>query len=215
MEIEVFNLHGIKTGRSILLNNNIFNLSSNNHVVYLEIKRYLAAQRQGTHKSKERSDITGSTRKLQRQKGTGHARKGSINSPILRGGARVFGPRPKKYNFKINKYVKKLSKYLILSDKIKNHSLKIIEDIHLDGPKTKYILNILKAFSLINKTTLFITEKLNKSLYLSSRNLNFVKVITINELNSFFLLKYNYVIFLESSINLINQELKIKDKHVN
>lgn len=215
MEVEIFNINGVSTGRNIFLNSKIFKIISNNHVVYLEIKRYLASQRQGTHKSKERSDIIGSTRKLQRQKGTGNARKGSINSPILRGGARVFGPRPRKYNIKLNKYEKKISKCSILSYKLKNNFLKIIEDFYLDCPKTKNLINILKSLDLFYKKTIFITEKLNKSLYLSSRNLNFIKVITINELNSYLLLKYDYVIFLESSINFINKELKMKDKHVN
>lgn len=215
MEIEIININGINTGRNISLNKNIFGVPSNEHVVYLEIKRYLASQRQGTHKSKERGDISGSTRKLQRQKGTGNARKGSINSPLLRGGGRVFGPRPRKYNIKLNKYVKKLSKCLILSYKLKNNYLKIIEDFYLDLPKTKDLINILKSLNLFYKKTIFITEKLNKSLYLSARNLNFIKVITVNELNSYLLLKYNYVVFLESSINFINKELKMKNKHVN
>lgn len=215
MEIEIFNINAISTGRNILLNNSIFGTTPNEHIVYLEIKRFLASQRQGNHKSKERGDISGSTRKLQRQKGTGNARKGSINSPLLRGGARVFGPRPRKYSFKLNKYVKKLSKCSILSYKLKNNYLKIVEDFSLDLPKTKYLINILKSFNLLYKKTIIITEKLNKSLYLSSRNLKFIKVITINELNSYVLLKYNYVVFLESSINFINNELKMKDKHVN
>lgn len=215
MEIEIFNINGINTGRSILLNHSIFGATPNEHIVYLEIKRFLASQRQGSHKSKERGDISGSTRKLQRQKGTGNARKGSINSPLLRGGARVFGPRPRKYNFKLNKHVKKISKCSILSYKLKNNYLKIIEDFSLDIPKTKYLISILKSLNLFYKKTIIITEKLNKSLYLSSRNLNFIKVITINELNSYILLKYNYVVFLESSINLINKELKMKNKHVN
>ncbi|XOD67960.1 MAG: 50S ribosomal protein L4 [Flavobacteriales bacterium Tduv] len=208
MEVIIFDVKGKETGRSLILDKDIFGVTSKDHVVYLEIKRYLAAQRQGTHKTKERSELSGSTRKLQRQKGTGNSRKGDINSPLLKGGARVFGPHPRDYQFKLNKSLKKLAKRSILSQKLKDSQLKIVEDFTFDFPKTKDLLGVAKSLDLADKKALIILGKLNKSLYLSSRNLQGVKVITTDELSSYDLLDASYVIFLESAVEKIQKNLK-------
>lgn len=214
MKIKIFNIKGEDTFRVLNLNNNIFGLKVNNkHLVYLEIKRYLACQRQGTHKSKEKGEITGSTRKLQRQKGTGNSRKGSIKSPILRGGGRVFGPRPRNYNFKLNKSLKKLSKKIILSYKLKNEKIIVIEDFYFKKPKTKNMLNLLNAFNIYNKKSLFVLGDKSKNIYLSSRNINKVKVVNYFELNSYDILNSDFILFLETSLlyiekTLINKKIK-------
>ncbi|XCI75691.1 MAG: 50S ribosomal protein L4 [Flavobacteriales bacterium] len=208
MEIAIFDIKGKETGRHLILDENIFGVRPHDHTVYLEIKRYLAAQRQGTHKAKERSELSGSTRKLQRQKGTGNARKGDINNPLFKGGARVFGPQPRDYQFKLNKSLKRLAKRSILSQKLKENQLKVVEDFSLDLPKTKNLLEIMKFLSITDKKTLIILGKLNKNLYLSSRNLQRLKLVTSNQLNSYDLLDASYLIFLESAIEKVQENLK-------
>lgn len=208
MEIIIFNTQGKETGRVLMLNKSVFNITPKDYIIHLEIKRYLSAQRQGTHKTKERSEVSGSTRKLQKQKGTGNARKGDIKSPLLKGGGRVFGPRPKIYNFKLNKSFKRLAKCSILSQKFKNNQIKIVEDFSLDSPKTKKLLNFLNFFNFVNKKVLIILDRPNKNLYLSSRNLQGIKVVTVNELNSYDLLNAFYIVFLESSVEKVQQNLK-------
>lgn len=207
MKIPIFDINGNPTERKISLNPSIFNIELHKHIVYLEIKRYLFAQRQGKHKTKERSELSGSTRKIHRQKGTGQSRKGDINNPIFRGGSRIFGPKPKQYDFKLNKSVKILAKKSILSQKLKENSLKIIEDSLFEIPSTKKIVNILRAFNAENKRTLFILSESNKNFYLSSRNLITKKVITIDELNNYDLFKSSMLFFFESSIELIQKNI--------
>ncbi|XOD69112.1 MAG: 50S ribosomal protein L4 [Flavobacteriales bacterium AspAUS03] len=208
MEVVIFDIKGKETGRHLILDKNIFGVTPHDHAVYLEIKRYLAAQRQGTHKAKERSELSGSTRKLQRQKGTGNARKGDINNPLFKGGARVFGPQPRDYQFKLNKSLKRLAKRSILSKKLKDNQLKIVEDFSLDIPKTKSLLEIVKSLSITDKKTLIILEKPNKNLYLSSRNLQRLKIVTNDQLSSYELLDASYLVFLESAIEKVQKKLK-------
>lgn len=208
MEIAVFDSKGKATGRNVLLDASIFEVEPNDHVVYLEIKRYLASQRQGTHKAKERSELSGSTRKLHRQKGTGGSRKGDINNPLFRGGARVFGPRPRSYEQKLNKSSKILAKKSILSQKLKDNALKVVEDFSFEQPKTKDFAILLRSFDSYNKKTLFVLAEPNKSLYLSSRNLQGKKIITVNELSSYDLMNASSLIFSESALGKIQENLK-------
>lgn len=210
MIISIFDINGYRTDKKISLDPSIFDIKYHKHIVYLEIKRYLSAQRQGKHKTKERSELSGSTRKIHRQKGTGQSRKGDINNPIFRGGSRIFGPKPKLYNNKLNKSAKILAKKSILSKKLKDNSLKVIEDFLFDIPKTKKIVNMLRSFNAENKRTLFILSESNNSFYLSSRNLLTKKVITINELNNYDLLNSSMLFFFESSIELIQKEINIR-----
>jgi large subunit ribosomal protein L4 len=207
MKIPIFDINGNPTNRKVYLDSSIFNVKLHKHIVYLEIKRYLSAQRQGKHKTKERSELSGSTRKIHKQKGTGQSRKGDINNPIFRGGSRIFGPKPKQYNYKLNKSAKILAKKSILSQKFKENSLKVIEDFLFEIPSTKKIINILRAFNAENKRTLFILSEPNKSFYLSSRNLITKKVITINELNNYDLFNSSILFFFESSIKLIQKNI--------
>ncbi|WP_185873673.1 50S ribosomal protein L4 [Blattabacterium cuenoti] len=205
MKLQILNIQGNFTKKVIEFNDSLFSKKNYDHSIYLEIKRYLLAQRQGTHKSKERGDISGSNRKLHRQKGTGGSRKGSIKNPIFRGGGRIFGPKPRNYIIKINKKTKHLVKKSIIEYKLKKNKIKIIEDIQLNSPKTKLFVNILKSLKLMNKKSLIVVEKLNNNLYLSSRNLKKIKLLTISELNSYFLLNYLYIIFTESSVKMIHK----------
>lgn len=210
MIISIFDINGKSTDKKISLDPSIFDIKLHKHIVYLEIKRYLSAQRQGKHKTKERSELSGSTRKIHRQKGTGQSRKGDIKNPIFRGGSRIFGPKPKLYHKKLNKSAKILAKKTLLSKKLKDNSLKVIEDILFEIPNTKKIVNILRAFKAENKRTLFILSESNKSFYLSSRNLLTKKVITINELNNYDLLNSSMLFFFESSIELIQKSINCK-----
>lgn len=210
MIISIFDINGNCTDKKISLDPSIFYINIHKQIVYFEIKRFLSAQRQGKHKTKERSELSGSTRKIHRQKGTGQSRKGDINNPIFRGGARIFGPKPKIYNNKLNKSAKILAKKSILSKKLKDNSLKVIEDFLFERPNTKKIINILRSFKAENKRTLFILSKSNKSFYLSSRNLLTKKVITINELNNYELFNNSMLFFFESSIELIQKEINCK-----
>lgn len=210
MIISIFDINGNFTDKKISLDPSIFDIKLHKHLVYLEIKRFLAAQRQGKHKTKERSELSGSTRKIHRQKGTGQSRKGDIKNPIFRGGSRIFGPKPKLYDNKLNKSAKILAKKSILSKKLKDNSLKVIEDFLFEIPKTKKIVNIFRSFKAENKRTLFILSESNKSFYLSSRNLLTKKVITINELNNYDLLNSSMLFFFESSIELIQKSKNCK-----
>lgn len=210
MRISIFDINGNCTDKKISLDPSIFDIKLHKHIVYLDIKRFLSAQRQGKHKTKERSELSGSTRKLHRQKGTGQSRKGDRNNPIFRGGSRIFGPKPKLYNNKLNKSANILAKKSLLSKKLKDNSLKVIEDFLFEIPKTKKIVTILRAFKAENKRTLFILSESNKSFYLSSRNLLTKKVITINELNNYDLLNSSMLFFFESSIKLIQTEINCK-----
>jgi large subunit ribosomal protein L4 len=208
MELEVLDKNGKETGRKVTLDDTIFGVEPNQHVVYLEIKQYLAAQRQGTHKSKERSEISGSTRKLHRQKGTGGSRKGDIKNPLFRGGGRIFGPRPRNYRFKLNKALKRLAKKSVLSQKVKENNLKIVEDLKFEVPKTKDFIQVIQSLGLAGKKTLFVLGEANKFVYLSSRNLQKTKVLEYNEISSYDILKANKVVLFEGSVEKIQENLR-------
>ena len=203
MKVEVVDITGKKTGRKIELSDAIFAIEPNKHAVYLDVKQYLANQRQGTHKAKERADIKGSTRKIKKQKGTGTARAGSIKSPIFRGGGRVFGPRPRSYSFKLNKGLKRLARQSALSMKAKGQQILVVEDFDLKAPKTKDFIQILKALEVENKKSLFVLDGSNKNVYLSSRNLKNTKIIDASNLNTYGVLNANKIIFSESSVSKI------------
>ncbi|WP_185859709.1 50S ribosomal protein L4 [Blattabacterium cuenoti] len=209
MELEVLDIKGNNTNRKIQFNEKFVSEKSYDHPIYLEIKRYLSAQRQGTHKSKERGEVSGSRRKLHRQKGTGGSRKGDIKNPLFRGGGRVFGPKPRTYSLKINKLTKNLVRKNIIEYKLKMNQVKVIEDFQLEKPKTKLILNILKSLQLINIKSLMIIEETNRNLYLSARNLKNFKLLNVDELNSYFLLNYSYIILSENSVKKIEKILNI------
>jgi len=185
MKVEVIDIKGKKTGRKVELSDAIFAIEPNNHAVYLDVKQFLANQRQGTHKARERADIKGSTRKIKKQKGTGTARAGSIKSPLFRGGGRVFGPRPRNHGFKLNKNLKRLARLSALTLKAKNDGIMVIEDFNFDAPKTKNFTNVLKALELENKKSLFVLDGSNKNVYLSSRNLKRADVVSASKLKWF------------------------------
>lgn len=208
MELTVLDIKGKETSKKVTLDDLIFGIDPSEHTVYLEVKQYLAAQRQGTHKSKERAEVAGSTRKIKRQKGTGTARAGSIKSPVFRGGGTIFGPRPRSYDFKLNKSQKRLAKKSVLSQKMKDNEIKIVEDFTFDAPKTKDFIEVLKGLGLENKKSLFVLGDKNDNVYLSSRNLKGTKVVLNSELNIFDLINANELIFLESSIENVQENLR-------
>lgn len=205
MKIEVVNIQGEKTGREVELPQEVFGVEPNEHVVYLAVRQYLANQRQGTHKSKERADIVGSTRKIKRQKGTGTARAGSIKSPIFRGGGRVFGPRPRNYGFKLNKKVKSLARKSALVSKLKNEEIIVVEDFTFDAPQTKQYKEILANLNLADKKSLLVTGDNDTNLYTSSKNLRKANVMRVNELNTYAVLDNNCLILSESSIEKMKE----------
>jgi len=207
MKVAVLDITGKDTGRKVELSKDVFGIEPNDHAIYLDVKQYLANQRQGTHKSKERADITGSTRKIKKQKGTGTARAGSIKSPIFRGGGRVFGPRPRSYSFKLNKNLKRLARKSALSIQAKDNNLVVIEDFNFDTPKTKNFVNVLKALELDTKKSLFVLGESNNNVYLSSRNLKSSKVVNNSGLSTYGILNANKVIISESSLEGINSNL--------
>lgn len=207
MTVDILNIQGEKTGRTVELPADIFGVAPNEHAVYLSVKQYLANQRQGTHKSKERSEISGSTRKLHRQKGTGGSRKGDINSPLFPGGGRVFGPKPRDYSQKLNKKVKALARKSALSSKATNGAIIVLEDFSFEAPKTKAFQGILKALQLDDKKTLFVTSDYEKEVVLSARNLPKTHLIRATDLNTYQILKANTVILSESSIEKIKETL--------
>lgn len=208
MELKVLDIKGKETGRTVSLDNSIFGIEPNEHVVYLEVKQYLAAQRQGTHKAKERAEVAKSTRKIKRQKGTGGARAGSLKSPVFVGGGTIFGPRPRSYNFKLNKATKKLAKRSVLSQKMKDNEIKVLENFTFENPKTKDFIEVLKALGLDDKKSLFVLGESNNNVYLSSRNLKATKVINNSELNVYDLINASEVVFLEDSLERIQQNLR-------
>lgn len=208
MELVVLNTSGKETGKKVTLDESVFGIEPNKHAVYLEIKQYLAAQRQGTHKSKERSEITGSTKKLKKQKGSGSARYGDIKSPVFRGGGRIFGPKPRDYRFKLNKALKRLAKKSVLSQKMRDNSIKIVEGLSISAPKTKDFITILNALALNDKKSLFILPDTNKNVYLSSRNLPKTKVMKFNEISSYDLINAGEIVFLEGAVEKFQENLK-------
>ncbi len=205
MKIEVFNIQGEKTGRTVELPDDIFGIEPHEHSVYLSVKQYLANQRQGTHKSKERSEIAGSTRKLHRQKGTGGSRKGDIKNPLYHGGGRIFGPKPRDYSQQLNKKVKALARKSALSSKAKSDAIVVIEDFAFEAPKTKAYLNILKALNLDEKKTLLVTPEYEKEVLLSVRNLPNAAITRAGDLNTYEILRANTLILSEGSIEKIKE----------
>jgi len=204
MEVSVLNIKGQETGRKVTLNEAIFGIEPNDHVIYLDVKQYLANQRQGTAKSKERSEISGSTRKLGRQKGGGGARHGDINSPLLRGGARVFGPTPRDYSFKLNKKVKALARKSVLSYKAQDNAIVVVEDFTLSAPKTKELVAIEKNLKVDGKKVLFLMPNSNSNLYLSARNLQGSEVLEASKLNAYKVLNADVLVVTEQSLQTID-----------
>jgi large subunit ribosomal protein L4 len=200
MELNVLNLEGKETGRKIKLDKAVFGIEPNDHAIYLDVKQHLANKRQGTHKSKERADIVGSTRKIKKQKGTGTARAGSIKNPVFKGGGRVFGPRPRDYSQKVNKKVKRLARKSALSIKANLKSIMILEDFQMDKPQTQNYLKMLSALGMADKKSVLVLGELNKNVYLSSRNLKNSKVVINSELNTYSISNANSLIFSESAI---------------
>ena len=208
MELKVHNIKGKETEKKVKLDKLIFGIEPNDHAIYLDVKQYLANNRKGLHKAKERAEIAGSTRKIKKQKGTGTARAGSIKNPLFRGGGRVFGPRPRSYDQKINKKVKRLARKSALAYKIKNKEILILEDFNLSNPNTSDYLNIIKAFGLETKKTLLVTSEINNNIYLSSRNLKNSKVVINSELNTYEITDANNILILESAVEGIETTLK-------
>lgn len=207
MKVAVIDINGKETGRKADLSDAVFGIEPNDHAVYLDVKQYLANQRQGTHKAKERAEIAGSTRKIKKQKGTGTARAGSIKSPIFKGGGRVFGPRPRNYSFKLNKNLKRLARKSALSIKANDKAITVVEDFTFEDIKTKNFTAILKSLGLENKKSLFVLAESNKNVYLSSRNLKGSEVITASELSTYKILNANNVVLLEGSLKGIETNL--------
>ncbi|MCH2217191.1 MAG: 50S ribosomal protein L4 [Flavobacteriales bacterium] len=207
MKLAVLDINGKDTGRKVELSTQVFGIEPNDHAIYLDVKQYLANQRQGTHKSKERSEITGSTRKIKKQKGTGTARAGSIKSPVFRGGGRIFGPRPRSYSFKLNKNLKRLARKSALSIQAKDNNLVVIEDFNFESPSTKNFVNVLKALQLDAKKSLFVLSDTNNNVYLSSRNLKASKVVNNSGISTYAILNANKVIVSESSLEGIQNNL--------
>ncbi|NRR91662.1 50S ribosomal protein L4 [Winogradskyella undariae] len=207
MEIAVLDINGKDTGRKAELSKQVFAIEPNNHAVYLDVKQYLANQRQGTHKAKERAEITGSTRKIKKQKGTGTARAGSIKSGVFRGGGRMFGPRPRNYGFKLNKNLKRLARKSALSIKAKDNSILVLEDFSFESPKTKNFVDVLKALELDKKKSLIVLAGSNNNVYLSSRNFKGAEVITTSELSTYKIMNANKVVLIEGVLEGIESNL--------
>ena len=207
MEVKVLDFNGKDTGRKVQLSDSVFGIEPNNHAVYLDVKQYLANQRQGTHKAKERAEVAGSTRKIKKQKGTGTARAGSAKNPLFKGGGTVFGPRPRSYSFKLNKNLKRLARKSAFSIKAKESNIIVLEDFNFETPSTKNFINVLKALELENKKSLFILGDTNKNVYLSSRNLKASNVVSSSELSTYAILNANNLVLLESSLEVIEDNL--------
>ncbi|MCB0445033.1 MAG: 50S ribosomal protein L4 [Gelidibacter sp.] len=207
MKVAVVDINGKDTGRKVELSKEVFAIEPNNHAVYLDVKQFLANQRQGTHKAKERAEIAGSTRKIKKQKGTGTARAGSIKSGVFKGGGRMFGPRPRNYSFKLNKNLKRLARKSALSMKANEEAIVVLEDFNFDTPKTKNFTNVLKALGVENKKSLFVLGASNNNVYLSSRNFKDSEVVTNSELNTYKILNANKLVLLESSLEGIESNL--------
>ena len=207
MEVAVLNIQGKETGRKITLSEAVFGIEPNNHVIYLDIKQYLANKRQGTHKAKERNEVAGSTRKIKKQKGPGTARAGSVKSPVFVGGGRIFGPRPKDYTQKLNKKVKRLARRSVLSQKVQQGALVVLEDFNFETPKTKEFVKILNSLGIQDKKSLFVLGDTNKNVYLSSRNLEAVNVVTASELNTYAIANASNVVLLESAVEVVQSNL--------
>ena len=211
MEVSVYNIKGEDTGRKVVLNDAIFGIEPNDHAIYLDVKQYMANQRQGTHKSKERSEISGSTRKLGRQKGGGGARRGDINSPVLVGGARVFGPQPRDYGFKLNKKVKALARKSALSYKVQENALLVVEDFNFEAPKTKQYVELLKNLKVADKKLLMVLAEANKNVYLSARNIQRKEMAVASAVNTYQVLNADALVVTESALAVIEGTLMNKE----
>ena len=207
MEVNVLNINGENTGRKVTLDESIFGIEPNEHVVYMAVRQYLAAQRQGTHKSKERSEMSGSTRKLGRQKGGGGARRGDINSPLLVGGARVFGPTPRDYSFKLNKKVKQLARRSALSQKAIENAIVVVEDFNFEAPSTKEFIKVLNNLKVSEIKQLFVLPSSNKAVYLSARNLKGTQMAIASDINTYGIMNAEVLVVTESSLEIINNTL--------
>lgn len=207
MELNVLNIQGADTGRKVTLNDSLFNVDPNDHAIYLDVKQFLANQRQGTHKAKERNEIARTTKKLKRQKGTGGARAGSMKSPLFRGGGRVFGPKPRDYSFKLNKKLKRAARLSALIYKLRNQEVLVVEDFSLETPKTKEFISILKNLNASGKRSLVVVSELNKNVFLSGRNLPNSEVLVANELNTYQIMKAKSLILSEKSVQIIQDIL--------
>ena len=205
MELEIIKISGESTGKKVKLADEIFGIEPNDHAIYLDVKQIMANKRQGTHKSKERGEVAGSTRKIKRQKGTGTARFGDIKNPLFRGGGRIFGPRPRNYGGKLNRKVKDLARKSALTYKVQNKQMIVVEDFTLDTPKTSEFAAIRKNLKIDDKKSLFVINERNKNIYLSSRNLQKTKVITISELNTYEIMNASTVLFVESSLDVLQK----------
>ena len=208
MKVAVLDITGKETGRKVELSDDVFAIEPNEHAIYLDVKQYLAHQRQGTHKAKERAEIAGSTRKIKKQKGTGTARAGSIKSPVFRGGGRIFGPRPKDYTQKLNKNMKRLARKSALSMKSKDKSIVVVEDLNFEAPKTKDFVNFLSSLGIENKKSLIVLGGTNNNVYLSSRNLDRSEVVTGSELNTYKIVNATSLVLTESALEGIESNLK-------
>ncbi len=208
MELSVFNIKGEDTGRKIVLDDAVFGIEPNDHAIYLDVKQYLANQRQGTHKSKERSELSGSTRKLIRQKGSGGARRGDIKSPLLVGGARVFGPRPRNYSFKLNKKLKGLARRSALTHKAAQGAIIVVENIELDAPKTKNFVELTKALKVEGSKTLFVAAKISENVALSARNIQSAILTNAFQLNTYTVLNCKQMVLAEDAVAFINEQFK-------
>lgn len=207
MEVTVVNISGKATSKKVQLNDSIFGIEPNDHAIYLDVKQHLANKRQGTHKSKERGEVSGSTKKFKKQKGTGGARAGSLKSPVFIGGGRVFGPKPRDYSFKLNKKLKRIARMSALTYKAKENSLVVLEDFNFESPKTKNYAEMIKNLNLSDKKTLLVLAESNKNVYLSSRNLANTKVVTASELNTYDVLNASNLLLVESSVKEIENLL--------
>ena len=203
MELAVLNIKGKETGRKVTLDDSIFGIEPNDHAIYLDTKQFLANQRQGTHKSKERGEVAGSTRKIKRQKGTGTARAGSIKNPLFRGGGRIFGPKPKYYGFKLNKKVKQLARKSALSYKASSNNIIVLEDFSFEAPKTKEMVKMEDNLKLADKKSLIVLKEQNKNIYLSSRNVQGVEVVTAGKLNTYEIMKASTLVLVESAVDVL------------
>jgi large subunit ribosomal protein L4 len=206
MKLTIYDIAGAETGRTVELKPEIFGIEPSDHAIYLDVKQYLANKRQGTHKSKERAEVSYSTRKIKKQKGTGGARAGSIKSPVFVGGGRVFGPRPKDYNFKLNKKVKQLARVSALSYKAKEKNLMVVEDFNFEVPKTKEFVELRNNLKIQDKKLLLVIHEQNKNVYLSSRNLNGSKVVTLSELNTYDIMNASTLVFSEKTIDALQKD---------
>ncbi|MEN9918496.1 MAG: ribosomal protein [Bacteroidota bacterium] len=208
MELSVFNISGKDTGKKVSLDDTIYGIEPNDHVLWLDVKQYLANQRQGTHKSKERSELSGSTRKLIKQKGGGGARRGDIKSPLLVGGARAFGPKPRDYSFKLNKKVKALARKSALSYKAKDNQIMVIEDFNFESPRTKDFIALANNLQVADKKVVLVLSEQNKNVYLSARNLQKVQIVSASEINAYTILNCTSLVLVESSVAVIDNLLK-------